>query len=255
MKKINCLLSVAVLSVLSVLSVGPVQGADMTGKLGMALHGGTYKLGLTDHSDIWTVGGAASVGMKYGLSSKFVIGLEGQTMQTYLADLNTASKQEKGAGFTFDNVPDGPRQRSYIIGAVAEYHFMPEKNWTPYIFGGPGIYIWKWADKNWKTLSSQDPALAGTYIPPTDKAGNWYNLKDQELYFMGGVGIEFFPAEWLSLELGGKARYLTHLLTNFKDDQDIVGKNPGQLDLPKAIGEVYAGLTFYFGGKDRKSVV
>jgi OOP family OmpA-OmpF porin len=49
--------------------------------------------------------------------------------------------------------------------------------------------------------------------------------------------------------LGGKARYLTHLLTNFKDDQDIVGKNPGQLDLPQAIGEVYAGLTFYFGGK------
>jgi len=249
MKKINCLLSVAVLSVLSVLSVGPVQGADMTGKLGMALHGGIYKLGLTDHSDIWTVGRAASVGMKYWLSSKFVIGLEGQAMQTYLADLNTASKQEKGAGFTFDNVPDGPRQRSYIIGAVAEYHFMPEKNWTPYIFGGPGIYIWQWADKNWKTLSSQDPALAGTGIPPTDKAGNWYNLKDQELYFMGGVGIEFFPAEWLSLELGGKARYLSHLLTNFKDDQDIVGKNPGQLDLPQAIGEVYAGLTFYFGGK------
>jgi len=48
---------------------------------------------------------------------------------------------------------------------------------------------------------------------------------------------------------GGTFRYLTHVFTDFTDDKDIVGTDPGQLDLPKAVGEVYAGLTFYFGGK------
>src|SRR4030066_205574 len=66
---------------------------------------------------------------------------------------------------------------------------------------------------------------------------------------MVGAGIDIFPAEWLSLELVAKFRYLTHLLTNFREGRDIVGSGAGQLDLPKSITEVYAGLTFYLGGK------
>ena len=249
MKKITCLLAMMVFSIWSVLAVGPAQGMDQTGKWGIGLHGLVYKLGLTDHSDIWTVGGGINLGLKYGLTSKFAIGLEGQIMQTYLADLSGASKPEDGAGITFNNLADGPRQRAFVIGAVAEYHFMPENKWSPYIFGGPGIYIWRWTDKNWKTLISADPSLIGTGVPPLDNDSNCYYLKDQELYVMGGAGMEFFPAEWLSLELGAKFRYLTHLLTNFREGRDIVGSGAGQLDLPKSITEVYAGLTFYLGGK------
>ena len=249
MKKITCLLSIMVLSIWSVLAVGPAQGTGMTGKWGLFLHGGAYKLGLTDHSDMWTVGWLANAGLKYGVSRKFMIGVEGNWMQNYLAKLDTADKLYDGAGLTFDNVPNGPRQRAFVIGAFAEYHFMPDKKWSPYIFGGPGIYIWRWADKDWKTLISADTVLVSKGIPPFDKDGNCYYLKDQELYVMGGAGIEFFPAERLSLELGAKFRYLTHLLTNFREGRDIVGTGADQLDLPKSITEVYVGLTFYFGGE------
>ncbi len=249
MKRMSILLSIMVLSIWSVLGVGPAQGMDQTGKWGIGLHGVFYKLGLTDHSDIWTVGKGVNLNLKYGLTRKFAIGLEGQIMQTYLADLSGNSNPKDGAGITFDKVADGPRQRAFIIGAVAEYHFAPEKKLSPYIFGGPGIYIWRWADKDWKTLISADPSLIGTGVPPLDNDSNCYYLRDQELYVMAGAGMEFFPAKWLSLELGAKFRYLTHLLTNFREGRDIVGTGINQLDLPKSITEVYGGLTFYFGGK------
>jgi len=249
MKKIDRLLSMMVLSIWSVLAVGPAQGADQSGKWGIGVHGLLYKLVLTDHSDIWTVGRGINLGLKYGLTNKFSLGLEGQLMQTYLADLSSGSKLQDGAGITFDNVDNGPRQRAFVIGAVAEYHFMPERKWSPYIFGGPGIYIWRWADEDWNTLISADPSLLGTGVPPLDNDSNCYYLRDQELYVMVGGGLEFFPAEWISLDLGAKFRFLTHLFSNFRDGRDIVGRNDGELDLPRGLTEVYAGLTFYLGGK------
>jgi len=241
-------LHLGIFSLLLFLSAA-ASGMELAKKVGFGIHGGGYKLALSERSDIWTVGGLANVGLKYGISNKFAIGAEGSWMQTYLADLSKGSRATDGAKFTTDNLDDGPRQRAFIGGLVAEYHFMPNKGWSPYIFGGPGIYIWKWADISWTTLMSDDPALAGAGIPDTDRAGNPYELKDKELYGLIGLGVEFFAGEHLSLEVGGKFRYLTHLLTDFKGDQDIVGKNAGELDLPKAVGEAYAGLTFYFGGQ------
>lgn len=244
-KSIQLLIAGAV----AVLFAVPVWGSDLKGKAGLGVHGAGYKLGQSDHSDIWTLGGQVGLDLKYGLSSKFTLGVEGRGMQTYLADLSKGTKAKDGAKFTTNNVPNGPRQRAFVAGLVAEYHFTPEKGVSPYIFGGPGIYIWKWANKGWNTLKSDSTSLASTGIPDTDKAGNAYELKDKELYGMVGAGVEFFAGEHLSLELGGRFRYLTHLLTDFKGSKDIVGKSAGQLDLPKGIGEVYAGLTYYFGGK------
>ncbi len=256
MKKLYRLLSTMIVAVL-VFAVSPLQASDTDGKWGLGLHGGGYKLGLTDHSDAWTPGWLANANLEYGVTSKFSIGVEGSWMQTYLADLSEGSKLEDGAKLSTKKVPDGPRQRAYVAGLVAEYHFLPDSRWSPYFLGGTGVYLWKWTDKDGNTLLSDDPALddnalpndprIGTKIPPADKAGNPYELKDQELYVMVGLGLEFFPADALSLELGANFRYLTHLLTSYTGDQDIVGSDPGQLDLPKAIGEVYAGLTFHFG--------
>ena len=56
MKKFKYLLSVTMLSLMLILPAQALQGEDMDGKWGLGLHGGLYKLGLTDHSDIWTVG-------------------------------------------------------------------------------------------------------------------------------------------------------------------------------------------------------
>ncbi|MDZ7859168.1 MAG: PKD domain-containing protein [Candidatus Krumholzibacteriota bacterium] len=244
------LTAICIWSVLAALVAGPAQAMDQNGKWGVGVHGLIYKLGITDHSDMWTLGKGINLGLKYGLTSKFTLGLEGQIMQTYLADLSVGSRMQDGAGLTFDNVTDGPRQRAFLVGVVAEYHFMPEKKWSPYIFGGSGVYKWKWADKDWNTLISADPSLLGTGVPPFTSDSSCYYLKDQEIYFMVGAGLEYFPTEWLSLELGAKFRYLSHLLTNFRDERDIVGTGTDQLDLPRGIAEAFAGVTFYFGGKE-----
>lgn len=247
MKSLCYLVGLTLVSLLLALPANTAQAADMDGKWALSLHGGGYKLGLTDHSDIWTVGRLANCELKYGLTSQWMIGVEGSFMQTYLADL-TEEEREDGAGFTFDSIEDGPRQRDYVVGLLAQYHLMPEAGWSPFVSFGTGMYWWNWIDMDKNNLVSWDPALYTTQIPPDDKAGDYYHLKDQEMYGMAGLGLEFFPSDVVSFELGGKFRYLTHLFTSFTDDQDIVGTGDDELDLPKAVIEVYAGLTFLFGG-------
>jgi PKD repeat protein len=235
-----------------VFSVSPLQAADADGRWAVGLQGGLYKLVLSDHTDAWTPGWLANADVKYGVTSKFALGVEGSWMQTYLADLSGGTKNEDGAGMSFDKIPDGPRQRGYVAGLFGEYQFREDSKWSPYVSVGSGMYVWKWTDKEGNTLLSDDPALddprAGPHLPPVDLAGNPYELKDQELYVMGGTGVEFFPSDLLSFELGVKFRYLTHIFTSFTDDQDVVGSDPGQLDLPKGIAEGFVGLTFHFGG-------
>lgn len=256
MKKLYYLLSAMIALALLVLPVNPLQGADTSGKWGLGLHGGAYKLVLTDHSDLWTPGWLAGADLSYRLTPKFSIGVEGNWMQTYLADLSTGSRMNDGARLTIDNITDGPRQRAFTAGLFAEYSFLADKSWSPYVCAGTGIYIWKWADREWNTLSSDSASSGSRFsfvdsrIPKFDGAGNPYDLKDQQLYAMAGVGLEIFPSKALSFELGAKFRYLTNVLSSFTGDKDIVGTEPGQLDLPKGIAELYVGLTLHFGGKE-----
>jgi len=237
------------LALVSSLAFSPLQAEDMAGRWGVGVHGGVYKLGLTDHSDLWTIGWLVNADVKYGVSSNFSFGVEGNMMRTNLANRNGTD----GAGLTFDKVENGPRQRAYIIGLLGEYHFSPEKSWSPFMSFGSGMYIWRWTDQNGKTLVSADPSLVGTGIPRTDLTDSCcYELRDQELYLMAGLGLEFFPSRSLSFEFGTKFRYLTHLFTNFRDNRDIVGTDMDQLDLPRIITEAYAGFTLYFGGKSEE---
>jgi outer membrane protein OmpA-like peptidoglycan-associated protein len=236
-----------------VFSVAPLHAAETDGRWAIGVQPGLYKLVLSDHSDIWTPGWLLNADIKYGLSPKFSLGVEGSWMKTYLADLSADNKHSDGAGASFDKITDGPMQRGYIAGLLGEYRFNEDGKWSPYLGVGTGMYIWKWTDKDGNTLMSDDPALddpnagaAGT--PDVDLAGNPYELKDKELYVMGGTGIEYFASDLLSIGLGVKFRYLTHLFTGFTDDKDIVGSDPGQLDLPSGIFEGLLGLTFHFGG-------
>src|SRR5262245_18320403 len=236
--------SILTLAALAFLST-TAFGAELKGKMGLSVNGGVYKLGLTDHSDYWTMGGVVGASLKYGLSNNWVFGVEGTGRMTWMAD---TSKWTDGAGFTFTNLDGGPRQRAFSGGLLAEYHFMPEKKFSPYLSLGAGLYMWKWRDSSGNTLMSNDPSLNATGIPDTDLSGNAYELKDKELYGMLGLGFAYFISENFSWELGGRARYLSHFLTDFKDDKDIVGKGANELDLPKLTAEAYTGFTFYFGG-------
>jgi outer membrane protein OmpA-like peptidoglycan-associated protein len=255
MKKLYCLLSAMIVLAMLVLPVNPLQGAETSGKWGLGLQGGACKLVLTDHSDLWTLGWLAGADFKYGITPKFAIGVEGSWRQHYLADLSTGTRMTDGARLTTSSITDGPRQRNFTAGLFAEYHFLADKSWSPFVCAGSGIYIWKWADKGWNTLSADSASSGSPFtrvdhrIPKVDNAGKPYDLKDQQLYAMAGLGLEIYPSQALSFELGAKFRYLTSLLSSFTGDKDIVGTEPGKLDLPKGIAELYAGVTLYFGGK------
>ena len=247
-------LSVAVAALLCVASsVGPLHAADSEGRWAIGVNGGLYKLVLTDHSDAWTPGYLLGADVKYGLSPKFSLGVEGNWMQTKLADLSDKAADE-GAGSSFTSIEDGPKQKGYTVGLLGEYRLGGEdSNWSPHFDFGAGMYIWNWTDSDGNTLMSDDPALdnpdAGTgSVPDGDLNGDPYELSDNELYVMGGLGVDYFFNDVVSLGLGVKFRYLTHLFTGFTDEKDIVGSEPGQLDLPRGIAEGLLGLTFHFGG-------
>lgn len=242
--------SVALLICL-VFSSGVVRAAESEGKWSIGVRGGLYKLVLSDHTDAWTPGYLLNADVKYGLTPKWSLGVEGSWMKTYLADLSSKGDDE-GAGSSFDKIADGPQQQGYVAGLIGEYKFKEDSKWSPFLNLGAGMYIWKWTDKDGNTLMSNDPALqdpnAGTAaMPELDQADNPYEMKDQELYLMGGLGMEYFASDKVSFGLGVRFRYLTHVFTSFTDDKDIVGADPGQLDLPRGIAEGLLGLTFHFG--------
>jgi len=241
----------SVFTLLCFFLAGPLRAADTEGKWSIGIHPGVYKLVMTDHSDMWTPGWLINADVKYGLTPKWSLGVEGSWMKTYLADLS--DNPGDGAGASFSKIDGGAQNQGYLVGLLGEYQFSPDGKWSPYVNLGTGMYIWKWTDKDGNTLLSDSADLdvanggAGD-VPDVDNAGNPYELKDQELYVMGGAGMEYFASDLISLGLGVKFRYLTHLFTNFTDDQDIVGTGAGQLDLPRGIVEGLVGITFHFGG-------
>lgn len=233
-------------------AAGPVRAADPDGRWSIGVNPGMYKLVLTDHSDAWTPGWLVNADVKYGLTSNWLLGVEGSWMKTYLADLSGKDPGD-GAGMSFDKIPDGPQQRGTVIGLVADYQFSKDSTWSPFVSLGTGMYFWKWTDADGNTLSSDDPALddprGGVRVPDVDNAGNPYELKDQELYVLLGTGLDYFASDAFSIGLGVNFRYLTHVFTDFTGEKDIVGSDPGQLDLPRGIVEGLLAFTFHFGGK------
>ena len=251
MKPVKTCAWIAALMV-SALSVTPTHATDQDGRWSIGVKGGLYKLVLSDHTDAWTPGWLINGDVKYGLTSKWSVGAEGSWMQTKLADLTEGSKMEDGAGASFTSIEDGPKNKGIIAGLFGEYHFIEDAKWSPFFTIGTGMYFWKWVDDAGNTLLSNDPALdvdggGLSLTPDEDLGGNPYELKDQELYAMAGLGVEYFASDLISFELGVKFRYLTHVLSDFTDEKDIVGSDPGQLDLPKGIAEGALGLTFHFG--------
>ena len=251
MKPVNMHAWIAAL-MLTALAVSPTHATDQDGRWSIGVKGGIYKLVLSDHTDAWTPGWLVNGDVKYGLTSKWSLGAEGSWMQTKLADLTEGSKMEDGAGASFSSIEDGPKQRGIVAGLFGEYHFIEDAKWSPFFTIGTGMYFWKWIDDEGNTLMSDDPLLdidggGLSFTPDEDLSGAPYELKDQELYAMAGLGMEYFASDAISFELGAKFRYLTHVLSDFKDEKEIVGSDPGELDLPRGIVEGTIGLTFHFG--------
>ncbi len=235
MKKLTWLLGVTVLVLtLSVVSY-PIE---MKGMVGLGAHGGLWKPVLTDHSDFWTVGFDGGATLKYGILKNLAIGVTGTYLITWEAKLDTESKLSDGAKFTFSKADNAAKNQHMIIEAAAYYYFLPDKKFTPYIFGGGGIDIWKWKDYN------GDPVY---FKPETSGLADSVEIKDQEITALAGAGIEYYPTPQVGINIGAKFHYLTHLLTSFKNDKKIVGTGVNQLDLPKGIVEAFVGINYYLG--------
>jgi outer membrane protein W len=166
------LLLVALLVVGMAMTAGAV---DLTGKFGLSVHPGIFKPVLTDSSDVWAVGPEGSVSLKYGLTPNIAVGVMGTYCLTKEADL---TGKTDGAGFTFSTDPNGYKINYIMVEAVASYYFMPEEKFNPYVFGGAGIAFWNIKDKD------------GNAVPIEDTAGNEFDLKDQELTAVFGVGLD-----------------------------------------------------------------
>ena len=236
MKKLTWLFGVTVLVLTLSVASYPME---MKGMVGLGAQGGLWKPVLTDHSDIWIVGPQGGVTLKYGILKNLAIGVTGTYAYTWEAKLE-GNKINDGAGFTFSKLDSLYRTyENIMIEAAAYYYFMPEKKFTPYIFGGGGVSIWKW-----KTYDGK-PIL----FPPKEGATDtsWFEVKDQEITALVGVGVEWYPIENLGINIGSRFHYLTHLLTSFKDDKDVVGTEIGELDLPQGIPEAFVGISYYFG--------
>ena len=234
-------------AILLILSLSVVSyPIEMKGMVGLGAQGGLWKPVLTDHSDIWIVGPQGGVTLKYGILKNLAVGITGSYLYTWQAKLE-GSKLNDGAGFTFSKATDANTFQNIMVEAAAYYYFMPEKKFSPYVFGGGGISVWKFKKFDGNQLVSSDSMLMSKGSLVYDKTGKAFDVKDQEITVLVGLGIEYYPLENLGLNIGGRVHYLTHLLTSFKDDKDVVGTAAGELDLPRAIPEAFVGVNYYLG--------
>ncbi len=225
--KIKLVLTISLIGFL--LLVSSAGAIDLTHRWGISGNGGLWKLMITDSSasDVWTIGFLGNLNIKYGLTRNVAVGVSGYYLNTGLAEDTLGD-----AGFTFSRLKDGFKQQNWLAEAMVYYHFLPENKVAPYVFGGGGIYIWKWTDKDGNTLAFVSPTTSDTV-----------ETKDKQITLVGGAGVEWFPAENISLNLGGKFHYLSDFISDFeKADRDY-------LDLPQGLVEAFAGVTYYPGGK------
>jgi len=209
------------------------EAQDYSRKFSFGLQGGLWKSGLSEHSDIYTVGDQVGVSFNYDLMGKISLGLSAAYAITWEAD--QSGSEGGGAGLTFSRKNDGNRFTQTWLDASLRYQFRPLEKVNPYILGGVGIAYWKVKNKN------------GEYEQVLDKYQVSFDLKDQDLVLVAGGGLEYrFKEKW-SLVFGTKIHYFTRVLTSFTGSKDIVGAAPDELDLPKASLEVFLGINYHFG--------
>ena len=206
-----------------------LQAGDLSSKIGIGVKAGGLKLGLTDHTDIWTVGPLGRVELKFGLHEKWMLGLMGTYGIVWEADLGGKTD---GAGLTFSAAPDAGKLKSYLVDLAGFYYFSPQKKLSPYALFGLGLDTWVTETKE------------GGGVYKLDKKGNLFRWRDQQLTFVLGGGVEYFVND--NFSFGGDLRfhYLTKGFSGLTDNKDVGGKD--WYDIPKGIFEISGGFTYYY---------
>jgi opacity protein-like surface antigen len=215
------------------LLISTVRAQDYSRKFALGLQGGFWKSGLSEHSDVYTVGDQGGLSFKYNFLEKISLSLSAAYAVTWEADLS--GDLLNGAGLTFSRKSDGNQYTQTWLDASLIYQFRPLEKVNPYVLGGMGMAFWGVKDKD------------GKYIQVLDKYQVPFDLKDQDLVMVAGGGVEYHFKEKWGLVFGTKIHYLTRTLTRFTGSKDIVGAAPDELDLPKASLEVFLGVNYYIG--------
>jgi opacity protein-like surface antigen len=223
-----CLAGILTLSL-----IPPAKAMDLSRKFSLGLCGGLWKPGLTEHSDIYAVGNQGTFSFKYAVSEKFAPGFSFSYAVTHEADFS--GEGGVGAGFTFKTKKDANKLTHVWLDVFTTYNLRPLERFNPYVFGGLGISFWRIRKKD------------GNAVKFLDKKGNPFDLKDQELTFLGGGGFEYRLKKRWAINFGTRFHYLTRALTSFTNDKSVVGADTGEIDLPKGTLEVYLGFNYYFG--------
>jgi OmpA-OmpF porin, OOP family len=160
-----------------------------------------------------------SIFLKHGLSQSFVLDLSIGYNTTYndttaTKDANLKLMKKALANSKLTDIP---------IGLTANYYFMPDKKVQPYLLAGIGIDMWKF-----KPVSG-----AGQEISVTD-----FGAK-------GGLGINFWLAEQVALDIQAK---ITYELSNLSAT-DVPGVDFTKWDKRPFRGyiEPSIGLTYMLG--------
>lgn len=213
--------------ILVLFSLVSVKASDIEAKYGLGLEGGLGKPVLTDQS--MKLGYHTGLTFRYGLSNNVAVG----TIFKF-----ASAKEDKKNGFAYNN---------YLLEGVLYYFFTKEeRKYNPYIFVGTGLSVWEYEDSTGHLLRSD-------YFGVRNRAdSSGIAMSDQELTFLGGAGVEFYPMEKIGVNVGARFHYLTHLLTSWTGGKDVVGKWPGEIDLVNGFPEAFLGVTYYLGrGKDQ----
>lgn len=206
---------------------------DFSRKVTLGLNGGFWKLGATEHSDTNTVGNFGTLFFRYNLKEKISLGFSISYANTWEADLS--EEEGGGAGFTFSRKDGANRSTQIWLDPSIIYHFRPWEKLNPYVFGGMGIAFWNVKNKE------------GEVVQVLDRSQNPFDIKDHELTFSWGGGVEYRITERWGVNIGTRFRVFSRLLTSLKNAKDIVGSEPGQLDLPKGSMEIFLGGCYYLG--------
>ncbi len=211
----------------------PADAIDLSRKFSVGLEWGLWKSGLTDHSDTYTVGNQWALSFKYAVRERVAAGFSCHYAVAHEADFSGV--EGTGAGFTFRKMDDPDKLTHVWLDAFAAYNLRPLERFNPYLLGGLGISFWN--------VKKHDGSSAEFY----DRDGNLFDLKDQQLTFLGGGGFEYRLKDRWAINFGSRFHYLTDILSGFTDEKDVVGAGPGELDLPKATLEIYLGVNYFFG--------
>ena len=207
------------------MAISLAQAADWSAKNAIGIRGPLF-IPYDNHwgPEPYRMGLTGSAFFKHGFTKSLVVDLSIGYATTYddknaKKDANLKFMKKDLAESKLTNIP---------IGLTVQYYFMPEKKINPYLLAGIGVDMWK--------------------IKPV--TANWSDTSVTDLGIKGGLGINFWLSENISLDILGK---ITYDVANLSKPSVPVGQtDKGDWSKSKQrpfIGyiEPSIGLTYQFG--------